>query len=735
MEWRKAGASPPRIHLRPTVPRRTTGRAWFRQLRRRRRKFADEPLSPMDEKFSQAIEDPVDGINRTGNVAEAWEKLMKAVNDCDDEMVKNWKEDIDTLLVFAGLFSAVVSAFTVESYRWLGEDPGDATVVLLTQISNQLSNSSTPLDDVSSSTFKADDLSIRVNTFWFLSLILSLSSGLFALLSKQWLREHRRIVPTSSSAEALGLRYMRNKSLEIWGVPSLLALLPILLEVALLLFFAGIIDLLRSLHHIPFIAVATAAGVSAGMYLITMILPALTVLFGAFIDARVKRLSVSQPTHITVPYLRFICPYKSPQAWVLYSVMDKLVPLVSKLLAKCIKVFGYVQVPRWHDIDLQVVRRFDRNPTPFWTVSPGLIKVYELAGLDWATRTFQDSPAIILPLQSILGTIQPTIAMSAIVRLWPISMWMDISSADVENALNGWSSASFGHGSSCYIYRSRQPKFKTLLDSNLGIQLLYYQAYWREQVYNIDLAGTSGLFTSLSRFQQAFPEKVTGLRFYFPFHLAEMLWTDDSDVIRRRGLELVEVYMESWKAYPGPEEPNDERLAFISVLAKHINRSRETPSEILKKPTGQKLLHYINAQIILHVLYKPANRRDHENRRGLMVEWEQAKQRAKEVGNLPDDYFSPIDPSDIGAIVQSTAVYGSNLNWRDIHYRDLEAGTTTSLRLLEASEDNRLLATPPVLQCIQHIPTRTLTVQHVKDVTVRRVKDLEADKGFGLSWL
>ncbi|EEB98286.1 hypothetical protein MPER_02234, partial [Moniliophthora perniciosa FA553] len=60
-------------------------------------------------------------------VQRSWEKLMAEVEKYDDGMVKNWKEDIDTLLVFAGLFSAVVTAFLIESYQWLSEDPADTT--------------------------------------------------------------------------------------------------------------------------------------------------------------------------------------------------------------------------------------------------------------------------------------------------------------------------------------------------------------------------------------------------------------------------------------------------------------------------------------------------------------------------------------------------------------------------------------------------------------------------------
>ncbi|EEB98064.1 hypothetical protein MPER_02494, partial [Moniliophthora perniciosa FA553] len=61
---------------------------------------------------------------------ESWKILTTEVGKYDEGMVKSWKEDIDTLLVFGGLFSAVVSAFLIESYQWLSEDPADITVML-----------------------------------------------------------------------------------------------------------------------------------------------------------------------------------------------------------------------------------------------------------------------------------------------------------------------------------------------------------------------------------------------------------------------------------------------------------------------------------------------------------------------------------------------------------------------------------------------------------------------------
>ncbi|EEB98162.1 hypothetical protein MPER_02379 [Moniliophthora perniciosa FA553] len=121
-------------------------------------------------------------------------------------MVKGWRDDIDTLLVFAGLFSAVVTAFVIESYKWLDKDPADTTVTLLTQLISVQVNGSQSVS-FEPTQFKPDASSIRINVFWFLSLILSLTSALFGLLCKQWVREHQRDTTTRTPGEALALRH------------------------------------------------------------------------------------------------------------------------------------------------------------------------------------------------------------------------------------------------------------------------------------------------------------------------------------------------------------------------------------------------------------------------------------------------------------------------------------------------------------------------------------------------
>ncbi|ESK80906.1 hypothetical protein Moror_1331 [Moniliophthora roreri MCA 2997] len=384
-----------------------------------------------------ATSQPVDAADNSQErkkrptVDESWEVLRKAVARHDDDVVKNYKEDIDTQLVFAGLFSAVVTAFLIESYQWLSEDPADATVALLMQISAQLNASqSIPAERPP---FEADIFSIRVNCFWFLSLILSLTSALFGLLCKQWLREHQRDTQTRTPGEELALRQLRRESFEKWGVSSFLSALPILLEVALMLFFAGVLDLLWNRNRTPFAICFVTVMVSTGLYFVTTALPTLTVPSN-------QRGKIWNWEFNELSY-QFVCPYKSPQAWGVYYLSCKLFRLLSRygrignfLYKRARGLWDHAGDPvtDWSSFDLRVVRQFDTDPDLFRNSSPFNVNAYELRAFEWAVTMFQDSPSMIPHLQSVLGTIPTSVAMSVVLHSCRYTVWENIPRSDVE---------------------------------------------------------------------------------------------------------------------------------------------------------------------------------------------------------------------------------------------------------------------------------------------------------------
>ncbi|KAF8261465.1 hypothetical protein EI94DRAFT_1606639, partial [Lactarius quietus] len=132
-----------------------------------------------------------------GSSAELTEKERQ-----DKEMAERWKDEADTVLVFAGLFSAVCAVSLVESYKWLSPGSGDETVQLLnvtvnliTQVSQQLVNASRgiPLESItaeSSGQFKRTVSGVMVNVIWFASMVICVACGVFATLIQQWVRQY-----------------------------------------------------------------------------------------------------------------------------------------------------------------------------------------------------------------------------------------------------------------------------------------------------------------------------------------------------------------------------------------------------------------------------------------------------------------------------------------------------------------------------------------------------------------
>ncbi|KAJ7683778.1 hypothetical protein B0H17DRAFT_866092, partial [Mycena rosella] len=71
-----------------------------------------------------------------------WSVYVSEAEKYDKTLVESWRSDMEGMLIFAGLFSASLTAFIIESYKTLTPDSGDATVVLLTQILHQLAANS-----------------------------------------------------------------------------------------------------------------------------------------------------------------------------------------------------------------------------------------------------------------------------------------------------------------------------------------------------------------------------------------------------------------------------------------------------------------------------------------------------------------------------------------------------------------------------------------------------------------
>src|SRR6266576_4024316 len=119
----------------------------------------------------------------------------------------------------AGLFSAVLTAFVVPKIQDLKVNPADQsayyqnqTAYMLSRISQQLPSNYTPYP-----TFHASASDRRVNIFWLISLVCSLSAALLATLVQQWVRAYMRVFQQSSNP----LKTARIRQFSFEGAQSL----------------------------------------------------------------------------------------------------------------------------------------------------------------------------------------------------------------------------------------------------------------------------------------------------------------------------------------------------------------------------------------------------------------------------------------------------------------------------------------------------------------------------------
>ncbi|KAI9437911.1 hypothetical protein BJY52DRAFT_567169 [Lactarius psammicola] len=195
------------------------------------------------------------------NANSMWSLHMKEAKSHDEARIQSLKEDMDGVLIFAGLFSASLTSFIIDKIHDLRVDPTQQlvyyqqqNVALLAQISNQVSSIApqvsipfTPPLPFPNFTPKSSD--VRVNAFWFMSLVFSLSAALLATLVQQWARDYMHVFQRySNPLKSARLRQYLYEGVEGWYMPLVAESVPGLVHVSLFLFFLGLGDSLLALN-------------------------------------------------------------------------------------------------------------------------------------------------------------------------------------------------------------------------------------------------------------------------------------------------------------------------------------------------------------------------------------------------------------------------------------------------------------------------------------------------------
>ncbi|KAH9830207.1 uncharacterized protein C8Q71DRAFT_717173 [Rhodofomes roseus] len=209
----------------------------------------EDLLSNLLEKFTAPREPRLD--------EDAWAKLADEVWTYENDRVKRWRSETSTLLIFAGLLSAVIAAFVSQYYAVLAPRPNFNTAILeriSAQLDSMTTDSFVAIADSSGSALTAGSLADSsltglpsppaaprwIATLWFMSLVISLGVASVALAVNQWLNFRAEPAEFRSTAEKLWTWHLRRDALNKRKVELIVSLLPCLLQVALVFFLIGI---------------------------------------------------------------------------------------------------------------------------------------------------------------------------------------------------------------------------------------------------------------------------------------------------------------------------------------------------------------------------------------------------------------------------------------------------------------------------------------------------------------
>ncbi|KAI0292621.1 hypothetical protein B0F90DRAFT_243236 [Multifurca ochricompacta] len=218
------------------------------------------------------------GSEYSDTSGKVWSVYLSEADKQDKALAENWKGDTEGILIFTGLFAATVAAFIIESYKKLSSDSGEATVLLLDQVSQQLfalSNGTSPPPPLyTESSFRPTSSAIRVNILWFLSLTLSLTCALAATLMQQWARRYLQLAQAQTTLyKRARTRAYLFEGVQAFRLSQAVEAVPALLHVAVFLFFAGLVEFLFSINIIVARVVFVVICFFGGTYILLTFLP------------------------------------------------------------------------------------------------------------------------------------------------------------------------------------------------------------------------------------------------------------------------------------------------------------------------------------------------------------------------------------------------------------------------------------------------------------------------------
>ncbi|KIM22928.1 hypothetical protein M408DRAFT_268950 [Serendipita vermifera MAFF 305830] len=208
---------------------------------------------PLDAESAFKADEDAPFANSCRPDAPIWGLYLKETEAEDKELTEIWNNSLDSLLIF--------------SRKDLQEDPQQ---YLLKQILVTLQQSNA--DPALLESFQPDPTSIHVNGLWFSSLTLTLVSALGGVLAKGWLAKYNPASRRERAVDAYD-RQLRALRAQQWKLAPIITTIPLLIQVSLFLFFAGLIIQILDNNIQIWLVVVVLVTVAVLLYIFSTVLP------------------------------------------------------------------------------------------------------------------------------------------------------------------------------------------------------------------------------------------------------------------------------------------------------------------------------------------------------------------------------------------------------------------------------------------------------------------------------
>ncbi|KAG8927696.1 hypothetical protein FRC01_007065 [Tulasnella sp. 417] len=210
----------------------------------------DDGLATLSTLFPNSI--------HLGQIADFWKRYDTLADSHDRKMSKHLNDNLDVLLIFAGLFSAINTAFISFTMPALSSDTATETNTLLRLLILGADNKTLALSELSQP-FTPEPVSVTINSLLYASLCCSLLAAIGVMMCKEWLHSFDRSGQTGSIEDHGRLRQRKFDEAQRWHLATIIDFLPNIVLLSVGLFFLGIVVWLFTVNKTVAAVVGTFA--------------------------------------------------------------------------------------------------------------------------------------------------------------------------------------------------------------------------------------------------------------------------------------------------------------------------------------------------------------------------------------------------------------------------------------------------------------------------------------------